>query len=264
MKRRRFLTMLTASTLAADTTTRVLRASPAADENGREFYELRRYHFQAGPQLNQAHDFFRDGLVPALNRAGIKPVGVFTVTIGPETPSVYVLMPSSSLDKLVTAGSRLERDADYLKAGTAFLNAPAKEPAYIRVESSLLQAFEGTPTLTVPTGQNRARMFELRTYESPSDQDHKRKVEMFSGETAIFKRTGFSGVFFSDRLIGPRMPSLTYMLGFNDLADRDKKWEAFRADADWKKLSTDPRYAFETIVSNITNVILTATPYSQI
>ena len=38
----------------------------------------------------------------------------------------------------------------------------------------------------------------------------------------------------------------------------------FRTAPEWKKLSTSPRYAFEEIVSNITNTILTPAPYSQV
>jgi hypothetical protein len=108
-------------------------------------------------------------------------------------------------------------------------------------------------------------MFELRTYESPSDQDHRRKVEMFnSGEYDVFEKAGFSQVFYGDVLVGSRLPCLTYMLGFTDLTDRTAKWNAFREAPEWKKLSGSPRYAFESIVSNITNLILSPTTYSQI
>jgi hypothetical protein len=154
-----------------------------------------------------------------------------------------------------------------MKAGAAFLNAPDKQPAYVRVESSLMLAFEGWPKLTVPaaTAQRGKRMFELRTYESPSDQDHRRKVEMFnSGEFAAFEKAGFWQIFFGDTLIGARMPNLTYMLGFEDMAARDNMWKAFGASAEWKKLSGSPRYNFEEIVSSITNVILAPASYSQI
>ena len=212
-------------------------------------------------------DFFGDALVPALNRLGISPVGVFDVEIGPDSPSFYVLMPSASLETLLSVESRLNRDVDYLKAGAAFLNAPAEQPAYVRMESSLMVAFEGRPRLRVPpaTAEHRSRMFELRTYESPTDQDHVRKVEMFnSGEFDVFEKAGFWQIFYGDTLIGSRLPNLTYMLGFEDLADRTKKWDAFRSAPEWKKLSTSPRYAFEEIVSNITNVILKPAPYSQI
>ncbi len=71
-------------------------------------------------------------------------------------------------------------------------------------------------------------------------------------------------MFYGDVLVGSRLPKLTYMLSFDDLADRNKKWNAFRAAPEWKKLSTSPRYAFEEIVTNITNIILSPAPYSQI
>jgi hypothetical protein len=87
---------------------------------------------------------------------------------------------------------------------------------------------------------------------------------MQSGESEIFTKNGFEQVFYSDTLIGTRLPNLTYMLAFDSLADRDKKWAAFRASDDWKSYSTQPRWAFEPIVSNITNLILTPTAYSQI
>ena len=128
-------------------------------------------------------------------------------------------------------------------------------------------AFEGMPRLRVPpaTAEHRSRMFELRTYESPTPQDHLRKVEMFNGgEFDVFEKAGFWQVFYGDTLIGSRLPNLTYMLCFEDLADRNKKWEAFRSAPEWKKLSSLPRYTFEEIVSSITNVILKPAPCSQI
>lgn len=268
MQRRKFLTSsLTASALAVATP--ALQSAPQAssDAKGRDFYQLRRYHLSNGPQRKLCDDFFRDALISALNRLSITPVGVFDVAIGPETPSIYVLMPSVSLETLATVEDHLAKDAEYLKAGTPFLNAPATAPAFDRMESSLMQAFEKIPKLKLPaaTATNGPRVFELRTYESPSDQDHKRKVEMMqSGEGEIFDKAGFFQVFYGDTLVGARLPNLTYMLSYESTAERDKKWNAFRASPEWKSLSAQPRYAFESIVSNITNAILTPTAYSQI
>ena len=269
MQRRSFLaSSIAASALAVNASTAyALGSQEAGAGEGREYYELRRYHLLAGPQVKLAQDFFREALAPALNRLGISRVGVFNLEIGPDSPSFYVLIPSTSLETLITVESHLNRDADYLKAGAAFLNAPAQQPAYVRMESSLMVAFEGMPRLKVPpaTAEHRSRMFELRTYESPTHQDHLRKVDMFNnGEFDVFEKAGFWQVFYGDTLIGSRLPNLTYMLGFEDLADRNKKWEAFRSAPEWKKLSSSPRYTFEDIVSNITNVILKPAPYSQI
>ena len=269
MKRRQFLaSSLAVSAFAAAKPNAYLQAAQErAQGKGREFYQLRRYHINGGPQRKLCDDFFRDALIPALGRLKIGPVGVFDVTIGPETPSIYVLMPSLSAETLATVETHLAQDAEYNKAGAAFLNAPAKEPAFDRMESSFLQAFEKYPRLVLPTAtaSKGPRIFELRTYEGASDQDHKRKLEMMqSGESDIFTKAGAEQVFYGDTLIGTRLPNLTYMLAFASLADRDKSWAAFRGSDEWKALSTQPRYTFETIVSNITNLILTPTAYSQI
>jgi NIPSNAP len=268
MQRRKFLSFsLASATLGTIRAGGARYARVTSHGKEREFYELRRYQLYNGPQKKICDDYFRDALLPAVNRLGITPVGVFNLTVGPETPAIYVLLPSSSLDTLVTLEVHLAQDSQYLKAGAAFLNAPASEPAFVRMESSLMQAFEKMPSLVLPaaTATNGPRVFELRTYESPSDQDHKRKVEMMqSGEEAIFAKAGFSQVFYGDTLIGSHMPNLTYMLSYQSVSERDKLWAAFASAADWKTLSSQSRYAFEAIVSNITNVLLAPAPYSQI
>ena len=211
--------------------------------------------------------YVAEALIPGLNRLGMTPVGAFNLYLGPETPTLYVLIPSTSLETLVNAESRLAHDDEYRKAGEAFLKAPAKEPAFTRMESSLMIAFEGWPKLIVPpaTASKGARVFQLRTYESPSVEDHRIKVEMFGkGEFDIFQKAGFWNVFFGDTLIGPRMPNLTYMISFPDLSELNAKWKVFQNDPDWKKLSSSPAYSFEPIVSDISNLILNPTSYSQI
>jgi hypothetical protein len=92
-----------------------------------------------------------------------------------------------------------------------------------------------------------------------------RKVEMFNaGEMEIFKNAGFHPVFFGDTLIGARMPNLTYMLSFAGQAELEAKWDVFRNDPAWKKLSTSPRYSSDQIVTNITNLILSPLGCSQV
>ena len=264
MQRRRFLVSSLAASAAALTGKAEAQATSARP---REYYELRKYLMQSGPQTKLTENYLSAALIPALNRLGMSPIGVFNVSIGPETPTIYVLTPSTSLEILVANRLRLTDDQQFRQAAEPFWSAPAKEPPFIRIESTLLIAFEGWPKLTPPPSeaQHGKRMFELRTYESATVQDHVRKVEMFNkGEFEIFQKAGFNNVFFGDALIGPRLPHLTYMLSFADLTERDAKWDAFRNNPDWKKLSSDPRYAFEPIVSNITNLILTPTTFSQI
>ena len=82
------------------------------------------------------------------------------------------------------------------------------------------------------------------------------------GEIALFRKTGLTPVFFGETVVGRNLPNLTYMLAFDDMADRDKRWKVFVADPGWKTLSADP--AYKDTVSNITDIILRPTAYSQI
>jgi len=242
-------------------------ALKAQANSGREYYELRIYHLQSGDQPKLADKYIAEALIPALNRQGLKTIGAFNLYLGPQTPSLYLLIPSDSLETLVHSELKLAHDEDYLKAAEPFDAAPAKQPAFTRMESQLMIAFEGYPKLTVTpaTEKKGPRVFQLRTYESPSMRDHRRKVEMFnSGEFDIFAKAGFWNVFFGDVLIGARTPKLTYMVSMPDLAELDAKWKNFSGHPDWKKLSSDPRFAFESIVSDIDNLILRPTSYSQI
>jgi hypothetical protein len=268
MKRRDFLT---SSIAAAGLGTVLAGTNAGAQEAGarfaREFYELRLYHLRRGPQTELFGRFYSEAAIPALNRAGVERVGVFNLTIGPESPTMYVLLPHKSLDSITAAADRLAADAEYLKAGAEFLDAPAANPAYLRVESSLMAAFGGMPKLELPAldGGNKTRIFELRTYESHSKKANKKKIEMFEhGEIAIFRRNGLQPVFFGETLIGVRLPNLTYMLAFENQAAVARNWSAFMADPDWAKLRSAPGYADAEIVSNISNVFLRPAPYSQI
>ena len=261
MERRQFL----AATLAASAAAVVPGAAAQAPAGRtREFYLLRRYNLQSGPQTRLTESYFSDALIPALGRMGMGPVGAFRLDFGTETPAFYLLVPGSSVEALAELDLRLAGDDAFLKTAESFWNATALAPAFLRVESSLLSAFEGWPKVTPPAAKGK-RIFQLRTYESPSNGDHVRKVEMFhSGEFEIFRNAGFHAVFFGDTLIGPRMPNLTYMMSFADAAEMDAKWEVFRNDPAWKKLSTNPRYSSDQIVTNITNLILSPLGCSQI
>jgi len=261
MERRQFLAASLAAAAAAAANSAAQPGPPV-----RDFYLLRRYNLLSGNQLKTTDAYFAGALFPALARLGFSPAGAFRLDIGPETPTYYLLIPHGAIEPLATLDLRLAADQEFLKAAEPFWNATSASPAFQRVESSLLMAFEGWPSITPPSRSTSAkRIFQLRTYESPSNLDHVRKVQMFhSGEFQIFQAAGFHPVFFGDMLVGSRMPNLTYMLSFTDTAELEAKWDVFRNDPNWKKLSADPRFAFDQIVTNISNLMLSPVDCSQI
>ena len=264
MKRREFLTGAIGTAAALPTIAGMgsLAAAAEGDDGKREYFEMRKYRLHVGSKKSLVGDFLRKVGIPAMNRIGIGPVGVFNAMYGPNSPTLYVLLVHKSLESVVSSASLLMTDKKYRNTGADFINAPLSEPTYVRMESSLMVAFKDMPKLEVP--EKARRIFELRTYESHSIKAAKKKIEMFNegGEIAIFKKTGLQPVFFGETLIGPQMPNLTYMLAFKNMADRDEKWGVFRDDPGWKKLRANT--AYKDTVSNITDIILRPAPYSQI
>jgi hypothetical protein len=139
-------------------------AGPAA----RDFYELKRYQLRSGPEPRLLDAYLREAAVPALNRVGVKPVGVFTGVIGPESPCTYVLVPYSSLDTMTKVRNALARDEEYQRQAADYLNALASQPVYVRFEMCLLEAFETVPRIEVSAAAagNQPRIFEPHEAEN--------------------------------------------------------------------------------------------------
>lgn len=261
MDRREFLTATAVAAVAPKPTLDAL-TEPVAS---RQYLELRRYHLLPGPKQRAFTSFIGEVAIPAMNRAGVGKVGAFTLVYGENAPSLLLVLAHNSLDTVVSLRDRLASDAEYARAGAAILDAPMADPPFIRVESGLLRAFEAMPTVepSASAGTATPRIYEMRTYESHSDRAALNKLKMFgAGEVPIFRRTGLTPVFFGETLIGQGMPSLTYMLTFPDMTARDKAWNEFSNDPDWKTLAADPQYRDN--VSAISDIILRPTGYSQI
>lgn len=246
----------------SDAAYRARLARLRAKERARDYYELRRYEIETKEQKAGFDAFAEHAAIPALNRLGVEPVGVFCPAegLGP----IYVLLPHKDIWSFLNLTAKLSTDQEFLDIGQAFLDAPAENPAYKRMESSLLVAFDGMQRLETPI-TSPGRVIQLRTYESSSVSAGQKKIEMFNnGEIDIFRKTGLHPVFFGETVAGDKMPNLTYMLVFKDDAEREANWKQFGSDPEWKALKSLPEYADRKIVSNITNLLLRPAPYSQI
>jgi hypothetical protein len=79
----------------------------------------------------------------------------------------------------------------------------------------------------------------------------------------FWKKYGIRPVGFWTTLIGDSNHTLTYMLEWESLAERETKWNAFASDPEWlaKRAETE---AERIIVERIENCILTPTAYSPV
>ncbi len=236
--------------------------------SGRQYLELRKYSLLPGSRRQRFMDFIAGAAIPALNRVGVPTVGAFTVQFGQNTPAplLYLLLNYPSLEAWSTARYALAADEQFMAEGGPVLGAPLSDPAYLRVETTLMHAFRGMPRVEVPRQKKdgKNRIFELRIYESHSVIAAIRKIEMFNGggELQLFRDTGLNPVFFGETLAGAQMPNLAYMLCHDDMAARDANWKKFVESDGWKALKA--REEYKDTVSNITDIILRPTSFSQL
>ena len=271
--RRNFLT----TALAASAATALSQDSLQAAESGgaRDFYDLRAYRLKQGADHTLLDGYLKKALIPALNKRGIGSVGVFTeVKVNkqagtsepmPDTP-VWVLIPHASLESFVAVSADINNDPAVQKAGADYLKVPKANPAFDRIDSWLLRAFAGMSRTSIPAfSKSKApgRIFEMRDYQSHSEERALNKMEMFNAaEIQVMKEIGLSPVFFGQALSGPDLPHLRYMTGAADLAAHIANWKKFGPNPIWQSISKDPKYKDNT--SKNTSRFIVPTVYSQI
>lgn len=213
-----------------------------------DYYQLTTYHCKTTDQLEVIHKYLKNTYLPALHKSGLTNIGVFS-SIDSDTATdkkLYVLIPFSSLQKFeklmnaLTEGTLIKNDT------SAYTNAAFNKIPFERMESVILKAFKDMqhlqkPSLTAPLAE---RVYELRSYEGPTEGLYRQKVKMFNdgGEVTLFKRLNFNAVFYAEVLSGSHMPNLMYMTTFNNKAERDEHWKNFVNDSVWKRISVIPEY----------------------
>jgi len=233
----------------------------------RSIYQLTVYHFSTKDQEKVLDNYLENAWIPALHRLGIKNVGVFKALANDTSSlkSLYVFLPLLTLNAMIQIPQQLSQDQLYLAAGSDYLNASHDSPPYTRLENIILRAFPLSPQMELPKLQadKKERVYELRSYESPTEKIFKNKVQMFNAgdEIGLFKRLGFNAVFYSEVVAGGKMPNLMYMTSFESMADREAHWKSFGEDPYWKKLSALPEY--QNNVSHIDINFLRPTSYSD-
>ncbi len=233
----------------------------------KEYYQLKVYTFDSELQQSLTDEYLAEAFLPGLKKLGIQNIGVFKKRLS-ESDSVlqtYVLIPFNRLETFLSLDTALLSDQDYLSKGAGYLSASHANPPYKRIESILLSAFRDFPILkpTPLDGPRKDRIYELRSYESPTESYYLNKVEMFNegGEVALFDRLGFNAVFYADVISGPKMPNLMYMTTFSNQDSRDEHWKSFGDAPEWKELIGNSYY--ENNVSHADIIFLYPAEYSD-
>ncbi|GAA4281729.1 NIPSNAP family protein [Gaetbulibacter aestuarii] len=224
-----------------------------------QVYELRVYELEFFRSADLLHNYFKEALIPALNRQGVKHVGVFE-EVGESLPKkIYLLIPHHDVVSYQNSERHLFDDDIYIKSAKNYLSADQNSIPFKRIHTSLISSTKEFPELIVP---KNAGIYELRIYESQQEGALKSKLKMFESEFSIFADAGLPMVFYGKNIAGDHMPCLTYMLANTDLEENKSGWSKFINHPNWKQLTSMDE--FKGNMSNIIRVFLKPLKYSQI
>ncbi|MEY4279002.1 MAG: hypothetical protein RL377_1006 [Bacteroidota bacterium] len=235
--------------------------------SSREFYLIQIYHCNNAQQIQGVDAYLQNTYLPYLHKSGIKKVGVFAPLVNDTATDkkLYVWMPISSLKVLDHLDQGIEALDPFVKNSIVDLEFADSSLPYNRIERIITKSFKFQTQFEKTTSLTKSpdRIYEYRSYESPTENAHLRKVHMFNegGEITLFKRLNFNAIFYSKVIAGDRMPNLIYMTSFNNMEDRDAHWKAFVASPEWQSISNMPKYA-KAINRNET-VLMTARNYAD-
>jgi hypothetical protein len=106
-------------------------------------------------------------------------------------------------------------------------------------------------------------LYELRIYECVPGKLPDLNKRFSTITLKLWEKHGIKQAGFWTTVIGESSQTLYYMLAWESLAEREKKWAAFGADPDWLTARAKTEEA-GPIVANVKNFILGPTPYSSV
>jgi len=238
-------------------------ASPAGEKRTR-FYLVQKFDLKQGDQPGRLDEFFSKLLLPALNKVHSGPKIYLDAQIAPHMPQKVAIYGFESLQHFEDVQTKMMGNKEFARAAEEF--EKGLDQGFEQQTNILLEAADYSPEIEIPKEPRKTgRIFELRVYHSPTYRQLKALHERFAGpEIRIFHRVGVRPILYSSTIIGPAMPNLTYLIPFENLAEREKAWAAFGADPEWQKVRKESIEKYGQI-SQISNISLCrATAYSPV
>lgn len=227
------------------------------------YYTLESVPMQNGDQVARAHGFMSHAFVPSARTFHTGPIILLEALVAPHMPQLLVIVGFTSASDALSLYPRLHRQQGYSAAVEKWESGP--NPPYERTASTLLEAADYSPEIPASEPRKQPRVFELRTYHSPTWRQLDALHQRFAGrEVPIFHRNGIHPLFYTSTVFGDNLPNLTYLIPFDDLAAREKAWTAFGADPEWTRVRKESVARDGEIAAIIQISLFKATAYSPI
>ncbi len=213
--------------------------------------------------MARLHEWLQQSVLPAMKKVHSGPVVVMEAMVAQHMPQVALAMGYESMQQFKDVRTKAMGDRDSMEKLKQWESGP--EQSFEHMSMTFLEAAPYSPEVAIEQKKEKPRIFELRVYHSPSWSQLRALHERFAGpETKIFARVGVHPLFYSSTIAGANMPNLTYLIPFENLAAREKAWDAFSADPEWVKVRKESidKYGQISSVSQIS--IYKAAAYSPV
>lgn len=106
-------------------------------------------------------------------------------------------------------------------------------------------------------------IYELRIYRCVPGRLPALLTRFRDHTLPIWEKRGIRQAGFWTTLVGDSHLEITYMLAWDSLADRQKRWDAFLADPEWQAVAAETEKDGQ-LVENIRNQLLLPTVFSTV
>jgi hypothetical protein len=213
-------------------------------------YELRTYDTVPG-KLPALLERFDKGVVNFFDKHGIGMLGFWTDEVG----------VSNRLTYIVTAENMGDREAkwDALQGDPEWQGfrrkGDQKEGAVVdRIQNTFMTLARYSPEPKITTNLQELRIYEAMPGKMAALHDR------FDHAVRFLRKYGFGEVGYWTDAVGSTY-QLWWMLSFPDMADREKKWAAFRQDAEWQNIVAES-HKDGILVRKAYNTFLVPTAFS--
>ena len=248
MQRRSFMSAALAAPFLAEFSDTGHASQAAGGRPSPEFYVWRQFLLRTGTQPRRLARLPAAGRDPGAEPARRQADRRVRDRRRPRLPERVRAAPFASLDAFADLDDALEPMRSSAVPQSPTCTAPAADPVYVRQEVSLLRAFPNVPRLEVPAADGDQRARGCSSCASTRATMRPRTARRWrcspgwassrSSAGSASRRSSSPG-----RSSGRGCPNFTYMLVHESLAAREKSWDAFRTDPEWKKLAATPGYA---------------------
>ncbi len=105
-------------------------------------------------------------------------------------------------------------------------------------------------------------IYEMRIYEAVPGKLPELNARFANAALPLFARHGIVAIGFWTAYIGPSANTLTYILAWDDLGQRQQRWDAFQTDPEWLAAKAESE-RHGALLFQAQSIIMKPTEYSQ-